>query len=60
MGEINYLPKTVNTFFSGIALLIKDIDVMILLPDDFALPDMCHSLKMFLTITLPTSRFSPF
>ena len=50
--------KTSKCIFSGIALLIKDIDVVILLPNDFALLNMCHPLKMFLIITLLTFRIS--
>ena len=42
MSEINYLSKSANVSFSGVALLIKDISVIILLPNDFALPDMYH------------------
>ena len=50
MSGINSFKTKKNASFSGIALHIKDINVIILLPIDFALPDMCHFLKVFLTI----------
>ena len=42
MSEINYLPKLANASFSSIPLHIKNIGVMILLPNDFVLPAMYH------------------
>jgi len=58
MSEINYLPKPANASFSSIPLHIKNIGVMILLPNDFVLPAMYHFffLKMFHIINLITSQ----
>jgi len=56
MSGTNYLSEPKNASFSDIILHIKNISVMILLPNVFALPDMYHLLKMFLTINLLTFK----
>ena len=50
MRGANYLQKPANASFSSIALHIKNIVVMILLPDIFTLPNMYHFFK---NVSLP-------
>ena len=49
MSGINYLSKLATASFSVVTLHIKDLGVMIVLPNDFTLPDIYHFLKIFLT-----------